>query len=270
MKIRISAIIKWIKLTFANVGWYFFYVAILVIIIGHILENGSLDFTVLWDTMWANFGAELLSIAATVLIIDRLNVRRARDELILSIKSSDNKQAVELMQSLQRKNWLSLEKKSLACNLEDSKLNGMVLKRANLERFEFAYVELENADLRESCLVGANLNEAQLHRCVLKECDLRNATLSEANLSNAILMFAILAGANLNSANLRESILISADLRGANLSNADLSGANLQYAKIDNYTRLDNVILNGKQYRDKTLLLEAFDRLGVRVEGSES
>lgn len=59
---------------------------------------------------YANSGAELISIALTVIVLDRLNERRNMkerlDELIVQMQSPDKNRAIEAIQQLDAKGWL--------------------------------------------------------------------------------------------------------------------------------------------------------------------
>lgn len=130
--------------------------------------------------LYANGGAELLSIAITVLIIDTLNKRRStlerKSELKLQMSSTDNSFAVEAARLLRLKGWL-----------RDGTLK---------------YVRLEGANLARADLGSANLMKADLKNANLHETTLQEANLSGANLSGATLYHANLEGANLYEANL--------------------------------------------------------------------
>jgi hypothetical protein len=153
--------------------------------------------------LYANGGAELLSIAVTVLVIDGLNQRRAtreqKEALILQMGSPDRGFAIEATRILASKGWL-----------EDGSLTGADLCGANLSG-----ASLGGADLRDADLRGADLRDA----------DLSGASLSGADLSATLP--GVLSGANLTGAGLRY-----ADLRGADLSGANLTGADLRYANL--------------------------------------
>src|SRR5690606_34681130 len=93
-------------------------------------EGESFSLRQLVSDLYANGGAELLSIALTVLIIERLNRRRAeqerKDELILQMGSPDHAFAVEAARIMRQKGWLH------DGSLQDADLVITNLKRANL------------------------------------------------------------------------------------------------------------------------------------------
>jgi hypothetical protein len=107
------------------------------------------------------------------------------------------------------------------------------------EEAKFDYADLQNSRLTGKYLNKANLSKANLNGASLWEAKLRNANLMEAdltwaNLSSTNLTGANLSRANLNGANLIWANLSNADLIETNLSNADLSGADLSETKLDN------------------------------------
>ncbi len=102
-----------------------------------------------------------------------------------------------------------------------------ILFRANLQKANLRFANLQEADL---CVVNfreANLTVANLQKADLFDANLQEANLSGANLQEADLREANLQQANLSGANLREADLFDANLQEANLSRANLWGANL-------------------------------------------
>lgn len=173
--------------------------AALVVIIGTLDQHPGLDLIhfgqKLFHDLYANLGAELASIAVTVLIIDRLHQRHTdqnkQDTLILQMGSPDNSFAIEAVRMLAARDWL-----------KHGLLQGARLSRANLE--------------------GANLQQVIMADVRLGLANLRHAKLTEANLQCAYLQGTILEG----------TCLRGADLRGANLNDANLNGARLDDSTI--------------------------------------
>lgn len=134
---------------------------------------------------YANVGAELASIAITILIIDRLNdlrlTHRQKEALLLQMGSPDNGFAIEAVRILAARGWLI-----------DGLLRGTHLSRANLA----------GANLQQVDLTDAHLGLANLHKTKLAGANLTRAYLQGANLDGASLSGAALRGANLNDANL--------------------------------------------------------------------
>lgn len=134
---------------------------------------------------YSNVATELASIAVTVLIIDRLNQRRAEERecanLILQLGSPDHSFAIEALRMLQARGWL-----------EKGALNGAQLNRAHLI----------GAHLHNLSLVGAHLAFANLQKALLTGSDLSHASLQGTNLEGACLRGATLYSTNFNEANL--------------------------------------------------------------------
>lgn len=99
-------------------------------------------------------------------------------------------------------------------------------------------VNLNNAVVSNSRLLGANLEKATLVRADMRECDMMIVNLSGANAK-----FANLSSANLSHAKLRDCDLRYANLEGADLSFADLRGVNLKGANLRD-ANLDHVIID--------------------------
>lgn len=168
---------------------------------------------------YANIAAEAISIAITVLIIERLYERRSKTEaekaekerLILQMGSPDNAATIEAVRQLKKRGWLT-----------DDSLVGADLREANLSRVDLSFAVLNNAQL-----FRANLSDSNMPNISLVGALLPLANLTNANLHMAILNQASFYGATLSSAN----------LTGANLSDADLSVTDLRYAQYTKNSR---------------------------------
>lgn len=196
----------------------------------NILDNPIADF-------YANASAELISIAITVLIIERANrqqnERERKEELIFQMGSDEavTAKAAARMLRYRYEEWLrdgSLKQAQLhMANLPNVDLSGANLEQANLEKSN-----LQSADLTGVNLVGANLQEADLVEANLIKANLADADLRQATLSKANLYRVELAGAKLTGANLSNCDLEDADLQHANLSSVNFSNSNLIEAKL--------------------------------------
>lgn len=102
-------------------------------------------------------------------------------------------------------------------DFSESRLDNIVLRKANLSDARFSQAHLQKADLRGCVLMNVDFGRANLGGANLRECDLRASYFVNADLQ----------GANLQGANLREASMTNANLRGANLQNADLTGCNI-------------------------------------------
>jgi hypothetical protein len=167
-----------------------------------------------------NAYTEALSVAATIVVLDRLAQQRAerqrKEELIFQMGSEDKTVALGAVRLLRYKKWLkdgSLQRINLeGANLGDSNLEDVNLQGANLENANLECSILEGARLQ-----GANLQNANLQDANLLEADLEGAILYQARLQGATLLEANLEGANLYEANLEAANLKDANLHGASL-----------------------------------------------------
>jgi hypothetical protein len=100
--------------------------------------------------------------------------------------------------------------------LNDTQLQGAVLKEA----------ELEGAQMASASLQGADLSRAALQGAILRYAKLQGANLRGAELEGADLDFAQLQGADLEGAQLQDT-----DLEGVQLEGAVVSGAEIWLAK---------------------------------------
>lgn len=131
-------------------------VGLMIILGGHLYQEGKFIGSLLIKDLWANVGAEILSIALTVLIIDRLNNRRLttmeKSRLLLQMASPDSSVSQEAIRLLRAYGWL-----------QDGSLREINLAWANLER---GY--LWNADLQGAKFLKANLKNVYLTYANLK------------------------------------------------------------------------------------------------------
>ncbi|MFE1746210.1 pentapeptide repeat-containing protein [Coleofasciculus sp. H7-2] len=130
----------------------------------------------------------------------------------------------------------------VACNLQETNLEGADLKGANLVNANLKYASLERANLKSANLIAANLQGVDLG-----SANLWGAYLESANLEGAELERANLWGADLESANLE-----GAELKGANLEHANLEYANLEYANLEG-ANLKNLNLKGANLKGANL-----------------
>lgn len=145
---------------------------------------------------WNGFWNEALSIAITVIVLDRLNKLRTeqerKEELIFQLGSEETVVAKQAARLLRHKGWLT-----------DGSLKESDLEAANLEGSDLVIVNLEGANLRVANLKGANLMLANLKGANLGKTDLQGAYLIGTNFEDASLFHANLYKANLKSANIK-------------------------------------------------------------------
>lgn len=183
------------------------------------IYNAALNFKQFSSDFYANCAVEALSIAFTVLVIDKLNKRLAEAEekkwLIFQMGSPDNSFAKQAARRLAAQNWLydgSLKQASLV----ESNLDGAKLEGADLSEVDFASASLQTA--------------------ILRKASLRGAFLGETNFSNADLWGAKMQDAILQMTDFTEAILLGANLTGAELFDVNFYRANMRYAKLDGTT----------------------------------
>jgi len=203
---------------------------------GYIFLYGWGSFTQLVSDFYANAATELLSIAITVLIIDRLYARRSaneeKDRIIRQLASPSNEFALEAVRLASERRWL-YDHSLMSANLRRANLEGADLTNANLIIADLPSANLAGADLAHATLVGANLAYANLEGADLPSANLAGAVLWAANLEGAYLGDAGLRGADLSLAKLDGAYLEDAGLKNAVLEFAKLKGANLMRAKLE-------------------------------------
>jgi uncharacterized protein YjbI with pentapeptide repeats len=266
--------VEWI--TPSKAGLVIAGIAVVVLALGSIAAHGSLSslYTLFID-LWSNAGTELAGIVITVLVIDRLNDRRAKrqekEALILQMGSPSKVLAVEAARILRLHEWGWNEDSSLQGKLFPfADLTGANLSWCNLSKARLDNASLKNTDLRYANLKGTGFNGASLEGAFLLGADLENANLKEANLRCTSMSSSIPEGvnftllsfldpvgrknleikrpdqvnmcsANLYRANLEAADLTSADLTGADLARANLKGAVAGHDEIETYKRFAKV-----------------------------
>lgn len=140
---------------------------------------------------YTNVYTELLSVIATIVVLDRLNdwrdMRRLRGRLQREASSRDNSTALNAVDWLRAEGWLTCDdnecllarKKMARANLENAYLYG-----ANLERVNFYKTNLSKADLSMSNLYRAYLHRANLSNASVYGTDFRGTVLWMCNLRN--------------------------------------------------------------------------------------
>lgn len=245
---------------------------------------------VLWFCQ--SFWTDTLSIAITVLVIDRLNRLRDREaykqELFRQAKSRSNDFAVDALRQIQDNGWwgdliehypsTSLihfadlsEVQWAKVQLIEFDLQLLDLAAANLREANLVATNLQRANLRGANLQGAWLDSANLQHTRLLMSNLQHSRLSHANLQQTELENANLQQANLREANLQEAYLREANLQGVDLYKANLQETNLGLANLRDASLLQVNLLGAKidyaQFDEKTLLPDA-QKTGWDDEGN--
>jgi len=219
---------------------------VLVALLGYAQSHGRISLGWLVEELYANFGTELIGIAITVLVIDRLALQRqeSRDEmrlkadLIARAGSGVRETAVAAIDELARLRWLY-----------DGTLREANLKGANLKGAVLHATYQGGANLSDAHLQDADLSEMRLYEVLLEQADLQRANLSKAQLVNANL-----AGANLDYADLQGACLLLANLEGARLFHTKIQGAMLWNANLEGAKNLaDTQLAQASRLRDATM-----------------
>jgi uncharacterized protein YjbI with pentapeptide repeats len=197
--------------------------------------------------MYPNVATSLISIALTVLLIDRLYEQRdsqqLRKRLIWEMGSTDRASAGRAVKELTDQGWLG-DGKLVGVDLSLANLERVVLASANLSKVNLAssnlkYADLKLANLQEAILDDCTAEKANFKGAVLKGSSLRRAKLSEATMddtditSSTDMLGASLIRTSLRSARLTNARLEECDMLECDLSNADLSEALLLRANMD-------------------------------------
>lgn len=125
------------------------------------------------------------------------------------------------------------ENSDIRIDLSNACLSNTVLIGADLKGANFSRAIFDNADLTKADLAGSNLEYAYFDRAILKNVNLITANLEYArlyrcNLTNAKLLRAKLEMARLNESDLTRTNLSSASLKNTGLSEVNLKEANLE------------------------------------------
>ncbi len=158
-----------------------------------------------------NIYTEVLSVALTIFVLDRLAERRERESykrrLLREVRSKTSAVAVAALEALDDEGWwddlrASLLEKPLTraqwekAYLKGKDLSGLVLIEVNLKYAELSSVDLHDANLSLGDLQYTNLYYANLHGTELTTTKLVGAQLQSANLQYAKLQFAYFEGHN--------------------------------------------------------------------------
>lgn len=220
------------QITAEQVAWFLTILGILTLFIGLLPE----PLPRIIKDLYANLATSFISIGVTVLLIDRIRERRAKErekEMLISQMSSPfSLLACDAARIIRDRGW-------------HKELAGIMLWKANLE----------GAELWEFNLAGVNLVYANLNHANLNGAILDGADLTDANLSGAMLHNTSLKGASIITTHSNLFIF-----EGALFQNADLTGAKFLGIFNDKMTdsehihlqaagSLTNTIMpNGKKY----------------------
>lgn len=206
--------------------------------LGYLQSYRTLDLRGLVENLFGSLGIEFVSIAITVLVIDRLAFKRQKrrdelhlkSELIAKASSGVRETAVAAIGELARRGWL-YDGTLREADLIDANLKGTVLHSTFQGGAELEAAHLKDADLSDMRLNEVNLQQAELQRARLSGARLVNANLQGANLDfadleGAYLFLADLEGAHLYQTNIKDAIFWNANLWGVSyLTDSQLASA---------------------------------------------
>jgi len=188
-----------------------------------------------WKAAIENLSAELIGMAITVLVLDRLyayrDQQREKQRIILQMASPSNDFALQATRIAEDEKWL-FDGSLRGINFSLANLKNSLLWGGKFEEAKFVLANLENANLRECQFQKTRFSKANMRNSDLRDANLIEARLDDTNLSNANL-----EGANLQGANLKNAIFTKANLKGVNLKNALLDGTKFNGVTIDNTTK---------------------------------
>lgn len=249
MKKRSTPRIDWLGVRF--IGAFLFVLGLMITVLGHIDQYDTFSASFLFRDLYANLGAELLSIAVTVLIIDQLYQRRETkqktERLLREVSSMENSIALRALE----------EMKSLGLFNKDI----------------FVEADLKYANLQDAVLQGVNFHKAYLTFANLREADLRDCDFNQAILRQCNLQGALLLNANLTDSKLLEADLSNANLNGVTLDGSNLAGATLEGARglsDDAFQRADRlaraILPNGSLYDGRFNLPGDLERIAGNTD----
>lgn len=173
-------------------SWLYGLTGLLAGFIMGIAASGALHQFMTW--FWDGFWNEALSIAITVVILDRLATNREiereakehKKTLIVQMRSRDNATAINAIAQLEENGWLY-----------DGSLKNAYLRAANFCDARLRQLNKKHGQRKTIILKGVELGYADLRRAELGSVDLQGAKLEVVNFFKARLTHVDLRGANL-------------------------------------------------------------------------
>lgn len=208
-------------------------IAVVVLVVGfQLAHRGAGVIQEIASDFYANVGSELVSVVFTVLIVDRLAERRAKNdrkrELIFEMGAEEHDNAMRALRLLKFHGYD-----------KDGSLNGKDFRRAHLA----------GADLSSSDLASANLEWADLSGTNLWDADLTNARLWSADLSGSYLW-----GVDFSGADLRSASLLKASIRITESDGVDIESLRPIYTSRHKPRRIKfdtkTILPNGKSWSE--------------------
>jgi uncharacterized protein YjbI with pentapeptide repeats len=275
--------------------WLYGFVGALAGFIFGIAASRNLGSIVNWFA--SGFWNEALSIAITVIVLDRLNRMRDTEQLkmrlIREAGSRSNSTAITAIDWMQRENWLVGEHGLLKNQyLGEANLHNANLRKVNLESASLELCNLEKATLDDANLIYAQIGEASFKEAVLRwsklyrvhgyqtkmigadlyEADFTQAYLRGSVFDNAIGFGCKFNGANLGEVSMKYAVFEFADFEKAHMNISNLTNVNLQNANLKRTalgrTNLSYAILGGANFKGADL--DDSFMLGCKLESANS
>lgn len=142
-------------------------------------------------------------------------------------------------------------------NLENLKLNSIILSNAIFDNMYLSNSKINNCDLSTSYfenvgLQNTTISYSNFNHCFFRDANLYNTKISFTNLKDTDLSHTILKRATITYSDLEDSNLEFSDLRDANLSYTNLNRVNLGNTKLDNAkftgSNLKGLIIDSKTF----------------------
>ena len=213
-----------------------------IAITGHIYEHGAFNLQFFISDFYSNFGTEFISIAITVLILDKLSQQRQikieeerlKKELLNRVRSQVNDQAI-----------FALEQLALMGLLFNGELEDADFSHANLHQAHF----ISNYNPEGAELKGANFRSARLTEAWFYNADLENASMRHAKLQKSHLFNTNLRKAGLQGAHFEGAYFFGADLSDATADNIHFEDANIWETNLFNTNITDEMLMKAKRLR---------------------
>lgn len=176
--------------------------------------------------VYANFSAEFISIAITILLINYLydskEKQNLKKRLIRDLGSEERSTCSNALLELKENGWLT------DGTLKNAKLSNANLMNLDLSGADLEGVNLDNAELSNAILKNVNLKNARLCKTILS-----NANLSNSNLTDAILQGAQLYETKLNQINIENADFVNANLRLTQMSECVFNNCKFEYVDFE-------------------------------------
>lgn len=196
------------------------------------------------NAFYANFSAEFISIAVTILLIDYLyevkELKNLKKRLVRELGNEQKGISSRALQELRENGWLS--DGSLAnADFRNANLSGLDFTGADLRNVNLTSADLDRAIFKDANLSNADLSNAKLRAVNMENCNLNNAKLHRANMYEAILNKVKTTGTDFMNVNLELAEIVEAIFTTCKFDDVNLKLTNLARSKFidSNFLRAD-------------------------------